>query len=232
MPLSQALAEIASLTADPVDVSELVQLATDRACDVLASDGAVVLLSLDGVALEQAGSSGTVGDVDALLAVEGVPCRTAMQTGTPVAFAEERARETFPDYAELAAAAGIRRVLSVPLRHREGVFGTLSMVRLSALDYQEDEVAAATQMADVLAAGLVREQAHRAALAVSAQLQHALQARVVVEQAKGMVAAELHLSIDDALDCIRQYARRHQLRLTDVAEEVVSRRLSIAALSS
>lgn len=229
-PLADALAELASLRADPFDVGELVHLATERARHILDSDGAIVLLSLDGFQLEPAGSSGAVGDIDAMLANEGVPCRMAMQTGTTVAFAEEHAHEQFPAYAALAADAGIARVLSVPLRHGDSVVGTLSMVRLSRTDYQEREVAAATRLADVLAASIVRDQELREARAVSAQLEHALQARVVIEQAKGMVAAELRMTIDEALDCIRQFARSRHLRLAEVGADIVDRRLPIALL--
>lgn len=230
--LASALAELASLSAEPFDVSEFVHLATDRACEVLDSDGAIVLLSVDGFAMQPAGSSGSVGDIAALLANEGVPCRLAMQTGTVVRFVGENGNEQFPEYASLASDAGIHRVLSIPLRHREGLFGTLSMVRLSPRDYTDEDITAAERLADVLAASIVREQVLREALAVTAQLQHALEARVVIEQAKGMVAAERRLSIDQALDCLRSFARSRQLRLADVAADIVSRELAIDALAT
>ncbi len=230
--LADALTELASLGADPFDVSELVQRATERACQVLDADGAIVLLSLDGYDLQPAGSSGQVGDVDALLEHEGVPCRMAMQTGRVVAYLEEEAHERFPDYAALASDAGIRRVLSVPLHHRDGVLGTLSMVRTSTTDFTEPEVTAAQRLADVLAASIVREQALLEARALSAQLEHALHARVVIEQAKGMVAAELRTTVDDALEHIRSFARSRHLRLVDVASDIVERTLPVAVLRS
>lgn len=228
--LSEALAELASMPVDAFDVTEMVHLACDRACEVLSSDGAIVLLTLDGVGLLPAGAAGAVGDIDALLAHEGCPCRVAMRRGEVVAFVEELGHDEFPDYAGLAVEAGIRRVLSVPLCHRGEVLGTLSMLRLSAVDYSDDEVVAGKRLADVVATNIVREQTLQAARATGAQLEHALRARVVVEQAKGMVAAELHVSIDEALECIRRFARRQHLRLTDVAADIVGRTLPIALL--
>jgi GAF domain-containing protein len=230
--LADALTELALLSADPFDVSELLHRATDRAREVLGSDGALVLLSVDGDGLQTASASGDVGDVDAILNTEGVPCRQSLRTGEVVFFDAERAAEEFPDYAALAAAGGIKRVLSVPLKHADSVFGTLSVARGAALDFDDDDAAALRQLADVVTSSLVRERTLREALAVTAQLEHALQARVVIEQAKGMVAAELAITVDEALDRMRRFTRGRQLRLADVASDIVARELPIGALDS
>jgi GAF domain-containing protein len=228
--LSDVLAELASMAVESVDVAEMVHLACDRARALLASGGAIVLLSVDGSRMEPAGSSGAVGDIDAILRNEGFPCRVAMQTGDVVRYAQETGGEQFPSYTADAGAAGIHRVMSVPLRHGVDVFGTLSMVRFEPTDYTDAEVEAAQQLADVVAANILKEQTLRAALAVSAQLEHALQARVVIEQAKGMVAADLDVTIDEALHMIRAFARRQQLRLSDVASDIVGRALPVELL--
>ena len=230
--LADVLTELALVAADPFDVAELLHLATDRATQLLVSDGAVILLSLDGDALEPAGATGAVGDIDEIMANEGVPCRMALRAATYVEFRAERARLEFPEYAPLAEAAGIRRVLSVPLRHGESVLGTLSMVRLDAKDYTDDEIRTAHRLAEVVAASLVREKTMQAALAVTAQLEHALKARVVIEQAKGMVAAHFEITVDEALDRIRRFTRSRHLRLADVAGDIVGRTMPITDLSS
>ena len=230
--LADALTELALLSADPFDVSELLHLATERAREVLGADGSIVLLSVDGAELQTAGASGHVGDVDAILRTEGVPCRQSLRTGEVVFFDAERATAEFPDYAVLAAASGIKRVLSVPLKHGGTVLGTLSVARGDARDFHADDAAALRQLADVVTSSLVRERTLREALAVTAQLEHALQARVVIEQAKGMVAAELQLTVDEALDRIRRFTRGRQLRLADVAGDIVARQLPITDLTS
>lgn len=230
--LADALTELALLSADPFDVAELLHLATDRAREVLRSEGSLVLLSVDGDGLQPAGASGNVGDIDAILATEGVPCRRSLLTGEVVFFDAEHAADEFPDYAALAAASGVKRVLSVPLKHGDSVLGTLSVARGESLDFEEDDANALRQMADVVTSSLVRERTLREALAVTAQLEHALQARVVIEQAKGMVAAQLEISVDEALERIRRFTRGRQLRLADVASEIVARQLPVALLSS
>jgi GAF domain-containing protein len=179
-------------------------LATDRACEALGCDGAVIFVSVDGTNL------GTVGSTADMLVREDLfggqfatPCHDALTTGEPATFAE-----------------------AVPLRHRDQTIGTLCVMRSSRRYFRSDTVTDARRLADVVTAGIVREHARRAALAVTAQLEHALEARVVVEQAKGMIAAELGTTVADALSLLRGYARSRQRRLADVAADVVNRQLS------
>ena len=73
---------------------------------------------------------------------------------------------------------------------------------------------------------------HRASLeaqVVNQQLQHALNSRIVIEQAKGMVAQREGLNMEDAFSALRTHARDHNLRLVDVAEAVISGALAPAA---
>ena len=228
--LSEVLAELASMAADPFDVVELMQLASDRACKALSCDAALILLTLDGESLAAAGSSGGMHNVDELLALRATPCHESLTTGECVVYTDDDVPERFADFAAFAGILGVRGALSVPMRHRDDVIGTLCLVRTQRRHFLSHTIEDARRLADVIAAGVVREQQHRAALAVTAQLEHALQSRVVVEQAKGMVAAELRVGIDEALDCLRRYARARQLRLADVAADIVNRRLPASIL--
>jgi AmiR/NasT family two-component response regulator len=54
------------------------------------------------------------------------------------------------------------------------------------------------------------------------QLQGALNSRVIIEQAKGMLAERGHIELDQAFGLLRAYARSHQQRLSDLAREVVN----------
>ncbi len=60
---------------------------------------------------------------------------------------------------------------------------------------------------------------------IGEQLQHALNSRVVVEQAKGVLAERGHLSMPQAFEVLRSYARNHNLKLTQVATSVVDGQL-------
>lgn len=228
--LAATLAELASLSAPPADVTEVVHVACERARAIFGVDGTVVLLSRDGTALEVAGSSGDVGDLERALSIAVAPCRIALVSGRIVAYRRESEESTYAEYTAAAAAAGVERVLSVPLRRDRGTFGTLTLVRLCAQDFTPWEHEAAHQLAGVVAAAIVHGEELAAARAATAQLEHALQARVVVEQAKGMVAAELGVSISAALEILRGFARRERLRLAEVSQLVVERELPMGVL--
>lgn len=65
---------------------------------------------------------------------------------------------------------------------------------------------------------------------VNEQLNHALNSRVVIEQAKGMIAERLDLNMEQAFSTLRGHARKHNLRMVDVAHEVIGGTLAAAAL--
>jgi two-component system, response regulator / RNA-binding antiterminator len=69
--------------------------------------------------------------------------------------------------------------------------------------------------------------ANQQARATAEQLQHALTSRIVIEQAKGVIAEREGISVDEAFDRLRQYARRHNALLHDVARAAVEQRLSV-----
>lgn len=228
--LADALAELASLSVEPFDVAAMVHVACDRAVEVLDVDGAVLLLSVDGVTLDVAGQAGAVGDESRLAATPDRPCLEVLRTGVPHVTSVDAVDQQFPRYPEALRAMELCATAELPLRHGESIVGVFAMIRVTGDPFDAMTVANGQRMADVVAASIVREQHLRAALAVSAQLEHALQARVVVEQAKGMVAAELGVSIQVALEMIRQFARRQHLRMADVALDIVERRLPIGLL--
>jgi len=222
--LVEALAEIATLAAEPFDV-ELLHLAAERVCDVLAADGASILVSLDGEHLAWALPATGVPGLEEVVRDDDGPCHEALRKGEPVVYSVDDPPDRFRAFAARCATLGVKAAAAVPLRHRDRTVGVLLLARCGRRHFLSHTVADAQRFADVITAGLVREHAHRLQQAVNEQLQHALDARVVVEQAKGMVAAELGVEVDVALDRLRGFARRNHLKLHDVAADVVAREL-------
>ena len=89
----------------------------------------------------------------------------------------------------------------------------------------------AQAMAKMAAIGLIQERAVRERNLLAAQLQAALSSRVIIEQAKGMLAEYLTMTVDDAFTLLRTYARDHNGKLSDVASDVVDRKIPSAALA-
>ena len=92
------------------------------------------------------------------------------------------------------------------------------------------DVEAAQALADVATIAILQHRASLEAQVVNQQLQHALNSRIVIEQAKGMVAQREGLNMEQAFSALRTHARNHNLRLVDVAESVISGTLAPAAL--
>ena len=85
-------------------------------------------------------------------------------------------------------------------------------------------------MAEMAAIGLIQERALRERNLLAEQLQAALNSRVVIEQAKGMLAEYLTMTVDDAFKLLRNYARDHNRKLSEIASDVVDRKIPSAAL--
>jgi GAF domain-containing protein len=230
--LSEVLAELASLSAEPFDVHELVQVACDRTREVMGADGAAITLTVDGSPLALVASAGVVFGGADWMGVPDLPCVRAVTTGQIVTYDHTRDGGRFPVFSAKARKVGLLHTMATPLRHGDGVLGTLSLTRLHDRPFDDPAVEPARQLAEVVAAGIVHVEALRAAMAVREQLEHALKARVVIEQAKGMVAAELGVSVDDAHVLIRTFSRGQHLRLADVSSDIVSRKLPMLLLRS
>ena len=91
-------------------------------------------------------------------------------------------------------------------------------------------MAAAQALADVATIAIVQHRAADDAQALAEQLQLALDSRIVIEQAKGVIAEQAGLGMDEAFACLRGYARRRGRLLAEVAHDVVERRIRAAEL--
>ena len=91
----------------------------------------------------------------------------------------------------------------------------------------EEERRVGRALADLATIGLMQERALRRAEELTEQLQFALNSRVVIEQAKGIVARTLDIGVDEAFEMLRRFARSRRQRLTDVAREIVENRSAV-----
>ena len=136
----------------------------------------------------------------------------------------------WPQFGPEAFAAGFSSVYALPLRLRAERIGALNLFadRPAALPEDEEELAQA--FADVATIGILHERLLRESETVTEQLQTALNSRVTLEQAKGVVAEQANVSIDEAFGLLQGYARRHNLRLGGVVVAIIDGELSASAL--
>jgi len=212
------------------DVIELLQTLVETCRRVLDVDEAGILLADEDGDLEVVAStseSSTLVETMQFDARSG-PCWTSFTTAAPVSLPDvdvDRAR--WPEFAEVARQQGFRSAHAVPLRLRGTVIGTLNLLRNSVGELNDRDVRVAQALADVATIGILQERTLRESAVVQQQLQGALDTRVVIEQAKGVVAHVRGVSTDEAFVLIRRHARENRLKLADVASQLVERRLTL-----
>ena len=160
------------------------------------------------------------------------PCLDCYLSGKAVVDQDlARVTSRWPLFAAEAVAAGFHSVQALPLRWRGTVIGALNLFHVGPGEMLEPDVEAAQALADVATIAILQHRASLEAQVINQQLQHALNSRIVIEQAKGMVAQREGLNMEQAFSALRTYARNQNLRLVDVAEAVISGSLAPSALS-
>jgi len=222
-----AFVEMADTLVDDFDVVEVLHRLSDYCVSLLGASAAGLLLTdqRGGLQVMAAPSERTrLLELLQLQADEG-PCLDAYRTGELVQvenLADEAGR--WPVFAAEAQAEGFRSVQAVPLRLRSQIIGALNLFgRESGLGSQNLRVVRA--LADTATIGILQERAIRRGEVLTEQLQRALNSRVVIEQAKGVLSHAGHVSMGEAFDGLRTYSRRRNLRLSDVADDIAQGRL-------
>jgi hypothetical protein len=127
----------------------------------------------------------------------------------------------WPRFGQKAGLAGYRAVHAMPLRLRAETIGVLNLFSVAGGPLSEADAQLGQALADVATIGLLQHRAivHRQLLAE--QLQAALNSRVLLEQAKGVIAERLQIGMADAFNALRAHARRHNQRLSDLARGII-----------
>ncbi len=221
-----------SLVAD-FDVVELLTLLTDRCVDVLDVGAAgIMLVSPDGELRVVASSSeaARVLELFEVQADEG-PCVDCFRTGQPILnLALDSVDGRWPHFGPKAMAAGFRSVHALPMRLRNQTIGALNMYRVDDSLMRDSDVVAAQALADVATIAILQHRAVADAQLLNEQLSQALNTRVAIEQAKGVVAERADVDMREAFARLRRHARNHNLRLADVAQAVSCKSLPVGAL--
>ena len=142
----------------------------------------------------------------------------------------ERALARWPRFAPEALSAGFRSVYALPLRLRDQVIGALNLLRAQPGVFGDSDVVAAQALADVATIGILQHRAADEYRLLAEQLQYALNSRIVIEQAKGVLAEHARVDMDSAFAALRRYTRANNRRLADTAAAVVAGRVTPEAV--
>lgn len=231
--LAAAFVKLADTLVADFDVVELLTVLVDRCVEVLDVDAAgLMLVSPEGDLRVMASSSETMRILELfeLQAREG-PCLDCYHSGRAVVNQDlESADERWPLFAVEALAAGFKSVHALPMRLRGSVLGALNLFNSERREMVHADIEAGQALADVATIAILHHRAAEEAQILNEQLHYALNSRIVIEQAKGMIAEREGVSVDRAFAKLRNHARNHNLRLVDVAHAVIGGALAASDL--
>lgn len=158
------------------------------------------------------------------------PCFDAYREGRQVTCNDIATADRWPRFGPRALETGFRATFAFPLRLRQRSIGAMNLFRSAPGPLGEADLRAAQALADIATVGILQERAIRDAEQAVGQLQRALDSRVVIERAKGILAERLGLDVATAFHLLRNHARRGNRRLYDVAQQMVDGTLHASSL--
>jgi GAF domain-containing protein len=223
MQLTNVFVELVDTLVDDFDVVEFLHVLTARCVQLLGVSAAGILLTdeRDNLQLVAASSEQTRLLELFQLETEQGPCVDCFRTGRPVSVADLRTAGQWPHFTLAAAEVGFVAVHAVPMRLRTEVIGAMNLFSTTpgALDEGTRHVGQA--LADVATVGLLQHRTIRQRTIVTEQLQTALNSRILIEQAKGVIAERHNLHMNQSFDLLRAPARSSNRSLSDLACAVV-----------
>jgi len=221
--LADVFVEMADTLVDDFDVIEFLHVLTERCVQLLGVSAAGLLLT-DGQDTLQlvAASSERTGLLELFqLQTDQGPCVDCFRTGQPVSVADVPSAGRWPRFTAAAAEVGFAAVHALPMRLRDQVIGALNLFDTNPGALDEGRLRVGQALADVATIGLLQERAIRHRDVLTEQLQNALNSRILIEQAKGVLAERLHVDMANAFVVLRGGARNQNRRLTELAQAVV-----------
>lgn len=231
--LVRTMVALADTLVDDFDIVDLTATLADRCVEILDVSAAGILLATPDQGLRvMASSSASARTLELLEAqIHEGPCVDCFRLGEAVInanLAEAEAR--WPRFAPTALAVGFRSAHAVPMRLRGATIGALNLFRGDEGRLDAPDVVAAQALADITTLALLQHRGALEAQALNDQLSHALDSRVTIEQAKGIIAEQAHIPVDDAFTVLRAHARRNSRKLVAVAEAVIAGDLDAVGL--
>jgi hypothetical protein len=221
--VADVFVELADTLVDDFDVMDFLHVLTERSVQILGVVAAGLLLADEQGTLQVVAASSErtrLLELFQLQTDEG-PCVDCFRSGQAVSEVDLAGAGRWPRFSAAATEVGYAAVHAVPMRLRIVTIGALNFFGAQAGAVDQERLRLGQALADVATIGLLQHRAIHRRDVVTEQLQTALNSRVLIEQAKGVLAERLRVSVDDAFTVLRRAARRQNRRLVDLAEAVV-----------
>lgn len=220
--LVETFLEVSDFLAQDRDLSEFLVRVAELSVELLGARIALIVVADDSGKLGLVTTSTYRPELSRLVSTTfpDCPCRTSLRDRAPV-LDDRLDGSRWPQFAEGARDLGFVMIHTVPMRHRDQALGVLQVLQDVDRPIDPDDAALLQALADLSGAAILNHRAMERATTLAGQLQFALDSRVVIEQAKGVVAARLEIDVGDAFGHLRAYARTRGARMLDVSRAVL-----------
>ena len=232
--LTRVFVELADTLVDEFDALDLLHTLAERSVELLRADAAGVIVTDQRDRLQVVASTSDQAQLLELFELQsaGGPCLESFTTGRAVAnVALDEAQDRWPRFTAASVTSGYRSTSAFPLRLRSRVIGAINLYSVEHTVLDDDELAVAHALADVATIGLLQERSVRQSELVAEQLQTALNSRVLIEQAKGVLLGRAGVTTEQAFALMRGHSRRTSTPLREVAAAVIDGSLEPQALA-
>jgi transcriptional regulator with GAF, ATPase, and Fis domain len=225
--------ELADTLVDEFDALDFLSTLTERSVELLPTDAAGVILNDLRGGLHVVASTSDQAQVLELLELQNDegPCLDCFNSGRAVVnVGMSEARSRWPRFTAAASEVGFQSTHAIPLRLRDSVVGAMNLFCVSDTRLSDEDTALGQALADIATIGLLQERAVRQSGLIAEQLQTALNSRILIEQAKGVLLASAGIDVDRAFQLMRGYSRRNNQPMRAVAQRVLDQALTVDQL--
>lgn len=221
--LAESIRELAKFSSFESTMTETLQRVAELA------QGAIDPAAMVGLTMEVDGAPATPIFTDELVPllddaqyrVMSGPCLDSYRDGATYTMASTREDGRWPEFAAACQRHGVLSTISVPVVARNTIHGALNFYAREEGAYSADDLELATTFAAQAAIVISNVQAISGAQRLADQLNRALESRVVIEQAKGLLMAGGRTA-NEAFDILKRASQRENRKVRDVAADVVA----------
>ncbi|GAB3607575.1 GAF and ANTAR domain-containing protein [Conyzicola nivalis] len=231
--INEAFVAMSDALMNDYDIVDLLSTLLNDCTDILGIEaGGILLVDPAGDLELVASTSEEAAVVETMIIAAGAgPCIDCFDTAAPVAVADiDTVAEKWPKFHRTALDQGFRSTYAVPMRLKSEVVGVMNLLSADLGPLSEKDGKIAQALADIAVLGILHERNFRNPFVIKEQLHLALDTRILIEQAKGVLAQGEGLSMAAAFNTLRAYARRNGMTLRSVADGAVRRTIDTADL--
>ncbi len=229
------LVELADNLVDNYDIIDILTLLSNRCVETVDVSSAGVMLCLPGGELQFVAASSESMQLLELFQIQANegPCVDCYNDGVAIVNRElVDPDDLWPNFTPRALGQGFRSVHCLPMRLRGRTIGALNLFHSQIGPLSENDIMVAQGLADVATIAILQHQSVLGARLLNDQLSFALNSRIVIEQAKGMVAQFAGSDMEDSFLRLRNHARNHNLKLTELAGRIVDGSVALEDVDS